>query len=226
MEHGGRDNRIELLNHAQKGDKAALNNLLKTLRPEVRSYLEGQLQSQPASAAQAEELTQQVLVRIARSVDTCQASSAGELWAWAKTIARNALTDRYRKRKRELERRTWSANASQFARATLQEVFDTTAEPTATNADAVLGAILLEAQAELSEGTQEVVRRQVMLNETWRDTGMAVGTTGPGAKRRWQRARPRLRREVLRRIRDLPPDLRKALLRRLGEEPAKSAEDE
>ena len=81
----------------------------------------------------------------------------------------------------------------------------------------VLGSLLLEAQAELSEGTQEVLRRRLLYHDIWREAGEAVGTTPGGAKRRYQRATERLRKEVLRRIEDLPdPELREALLRRIG----------
>lgn len=220
MPNGEEDDRITLLNRAREGDEAALNKLLDVLRPEVRSYLEGQLQSHPATSAQAEELTQEVLVRIARSVESCEATTGGELWSWVTTIARNARTDRFRKRKREMERRTWDAEQSLLARTTLREVFGETAVPEVGEEgnplDTVLGRILLEAQGELSEGTREVVRRKVLLHETWRDTGAAIGTSGSGAKRRWQRAIPRLRREVLARLQELPKELRRPLRRRLG----------
>lgn len=219
MDRGGDERRIELLRHARQGDTVALNQLLESLRPDVRRFLSTKLQSHPATSAQAEELAQRVLLRVARSLDSVQATSSGELWAWVRTTAHRVLIDRYRKRRRALERREWGSEEAVLAQATLQEVFGIS-EPSSSDEEAdpdlVLGRLLLEAQQELSEGTQEVVRRHVLLNETWQETGEAIGTTGPGAKRRWQRAVPRLRRELLTRLRSLPDDLRQAALRRLG----------
>jgi signal transduction histidine kinase len=57
-----------------------------------------------------------------------------------------------------------------------------------------------------------------MTEETWEEIGSRVDTTAGGARRRWQRALPRLEREVLKRVRRLPPDLRRRVLRRLGVE--------
>lgn len=220
MGQGEQDDRVDLLDQARQGDGTALNQLLEFLQPEIRTYLKGQIQSHPSSSAQAEELTQEVLLRIARSIESCQANSAGELWSWIRSIARNVVTDRYRKRKGELDRRIWSSDETLLARATLHQVFGggsgSNAGDVRADLDIVVGRILLEAQGELSAGTQEVVRRHVLLDETWRETGEAIGTTGPGAKRRWQRALDRLRKEVLNRIDELPQPLRQAALNRLG----------
>lgn len=82
--------------------------------------------------------------------------------------------------------------------------------------DRALGRLLLEAQSVLSEGTQEVIRRRLIYSESWEEAGRAAGTTAGGAKRRWQRAQERLRREVLQRARALPEQMRREVLRRLG----------
>lgn len=223
MEEERESDRIDLLQRARRGDSGALNALLKSMRPGIRNYLVGQLQSSPSTSAQADELTQTTLLRVARSIGSCQAGSEGELWSWVRTTARRVLIDRYRQRKPEHDRRVWTPEDSVVARATVEELFGESAEDDSDEESAdpttVLGRILLEAQDELTPGTQEVVRRKLLLDETWAETGAVVGTSGPGAKRRWQRAVPRLRREVLARIEELPEDLRRRVLRRIGKDP-------
>lgn len=228
MEDAGTEHRIKLLDRAQRGDKAALNDLLTALRPDIYGYLMGRLQSHPSTSAQAEELTQATLLRVARSIDTCRATSDGELWSWVRTTARRVLVDLYRKRKAEHDRRVWTSKESLVAQVAVEALFGEPAvddpDDETVDSDVLIGRILLEAQSELTPGTQEVVRRNLLLNETWADTGAAVGTSGPGAKRRWQRATARLRREVLKRIEELPEDLRHRVLRRIGLDPDASSD--
>lgn len=214
--------RLAWLDAARQGDGEALSRLLAAVRPEIVRYLESKLASHPSSHALAEELAQDTLVRVANAVRECRAETVGQLKAWLKTIARRRTIDHYRRRQQELEARAWSVwdegeRASSTAWQEAREARISLVDEDASEAEAALGELLLEAQAVLSEGTQEVLRRRILYGDTWAEAGRSAGTTAGGARRRWQRAQVRLRREVLRRAESLPADIRQEVLRLIGE---------
>lgn len=203
----------------QQGSRVALNALLEGVRPEVVVYLRDRVDSHPSSDAVAEELTQQTLLRVASSIGTCRAQSAAQFRSWVTTIARRLAMDRHRRREGELEQRAWE-EVGELERRLVRNTFPRAPDERTINRssdvlDRVLGRILMEAQKELSPGTRRVVKRRLLLEETWAQVGEAVGTSEGGAKRRWQRAIPRLRREVLQRIGELPLPLQVRLIRRI-----------
>lgn len=219
MEDTGRRPLLELLEGARGGSEEDLEILLDRLRPRVKRYIVGRLQSHPSTDALAEELTQDVLVRIAESVEDCRAATEKQLNSWTHTIARRRVIDRYRRRERELEQRVWEVDARIDGQLLVDSFVDEEAELSSedvTELDELLGSLLWEAQAELSEGTQQTLRRRLLYGETWPQVGEVVGTSGAGAKRRFQRAQDRLRKEVRKRTEELPDEVRRKVLRRLG----------
>lgn len=218
MEGTGSRPLLELLESAREGSGDDLEVLLRRLRPRVERYLVDRLQSHPSTDAIAEELTQETLVRVARSIGDCRARTEGELYSWVRTTARRIAVDRYRRRERELQQRLWE-DGRVDGRLLLETVVDEDTDPESPEvleADDVLGRLLWEALAELTDGTQQVLRRRLLYGETWRQVGEVVGTTAAGAKRRFQRAQDRLRKEVVGRVDELPDDLRRKVLRRWG----------
>lgn len=210
---------LELLEGARGGGEEALEILLDRLRPRVKRYLVGRLQSHPSTDALAAEMTQDVLVRVAESIEDCRATTERQLNSWIRTIARRRVIDRYRKRERELDKRVWQEDQRVDGRLLIDGLIDEDTELSSEDVselDEILGALLWKAQAELSAGTRQTLRRRLLYGETWPQVGEVVGTSGAGAKRRYQRAQDRLRREVLARIRELPSDLQAPLLERLG----------
>lgn len=206
---------MELLEEARGGSERALSRLLDELQPEVTAYLRGRVGSNPAPDALAQELAQQVLLRVAESVGVCRAKTTAQFRAWVRTIARRAAVDWYRRREPELERRIWK-EWEEVPGDALRSALPDSGNTTRSEIDRVLGELLYEAQAVLSDGTQEVVRRRFLYGDTWAEAGRVIGTTRGGAKRRWQRAQERLRREVVERAEQLPPELRKEVLSRIG----------
>lgn len=201
-----------------RASRRALNQLLAGIRPELVGFLRHQLDSHPSSDALSEELAQETLLRAASSIGSCRAQNAVGFRSWLRTIARRVAKDRHRRRRRELERRAWEGSEElqeRLTRRVFPQMNPDVQGDGPSRLDRVLGRLLWEAQDELSAGTQHVVYRKLMLNETWEETGRAVGTTKGGAKRRWQRAIPRLRTEVLQRIRCLPERVRHEILARL-----------
>lgn len=220
MKKSSRRTLVELLDAARQGEDQALSELLDRLRPEVERYLRGRLDSSPSTAALADELTQVVLLKAAASIDDCRAGTPAELRAWVRTIARRSAIDWHRRRKLEIDRRVWEdleEVPGELLGQAMVEKWISANVKSPTKADRALGRLLTEAQAVLSEGTRVVIRRRLLYRDTWAEAGRAIGTTPAGAKRRWQRARERLRREVLNRVEELCPSLRRKVRRRLGE---------
>lgn len=218
---------IDLLKRVRKGDRTARSRLLGQLRPHVLRYVTNRVRSHASTRAVAEELTQVVLLRITRSLEDCRARTHGQLWGWVRTIADRLVIDRHRRRKHEREARAWTSRPDHSPAA---EEGDGPAsvvgpENESETVERIIGRLLYRAQDALSSGTRTVVRRRLLRGETWTQVAEAVGTTAGGAKRRWQRALPRLRDEVLSGVRDLPPPWRTRVLQRLGVEGWEDGQD-
>lgn len=196
---------------ARKGDWASREELLGRLRPRILRLIRHRVSGAIAARLVAEDITQDVLVRINGSMERCDAQSEAQLMAWVFTIARHAVIDWRRQRVREhVGRCEWQSPEI------VRNVARATREPVA-KADRLVGELLLEAQGVLSPDTQEVIRQRLLFGATWRAAGEAVGTTAGGARRRWQRAVARLEREMLQRIGALEDEeLRQEVFRRIG----------
>lgn len=213
----GQEELLEWADRARRDhDEASLNRLLSKLRPEILAHLRTRLRSQPYTESIAEEVTQETLLRIAESIHDCRAQSVPEFKAWVRTIARRQAIDRFRRRAEEFDRRVWESADDPASRAGIEQ---TSAPDDGTGSvGLVLRQFLSEAYEALSPRTQEAVWRRLVLGESWAEIGEAIGTTEGGAKRRWQRALERLRKDVVGRVATVESrELRRALLRRLGQ---------
>jgi RNA polymerase sigma-70 factor (ECF subfamily) len=85
----------ELLERAKQLDEAAVSSLVKQCYPFVFRYL----YYRSITREDAEDLTSEVFVRVVKSIK----SQKGYFPAWLISIARNLLTDYYRKRGRSRE---------------------------------------------------------------------------------------------------------------------------
>lgn len=83
-----------LVKEARRGDEAALRGLVEAVYPLVRRWA----LVQTCDAADADDVTQDVLVRMVRKLDTFQGDSRFESWLYAAT--RNAALDRHRRDQR------------------------------------------------------------------------------------------------------------------------------
>ena len=216
---------LRLFESARRGDDRALDALLERIRPELLRFLSGKLQSSPGTDALAEELTQEATMRIAGAISSCRASSLASFRSWAWTIARRVAIDWHRQRKDEIDRRVWdrlNSHEEQFLGHALHRPVTRTVHSDHDVVSRTLGRLLMEAQQELSEGTRTVIRYRLLYGATWAEAGATIGTTAGGAKRRWQRARVRLRQEILSHVEDLPSSIRADVLARLGNDSRES----
>jgi RNA polymerase sigma-70 factor (ECF subfamily) len=155
---------------------------------ELRARLHGFVGRRVGNPEDAEDVVQDVFVRMQRNIDAL--SSADRLDAWAFRIARNAVADHYRSRgRRDLTR--------EAASKAMEGLGADAAEPTG---DA--RAEMAHCIAPMVRGLPDTYRRAVELTEL---EGMSqaaaaerLGLSVPGAKSRVQRGRARLRAMLLR----------------------------
>jgi RNA polymerase sigma-70 factor (ECF subfamily) len=157
---------------------------------ELRARLHGFVGRRVGNPEDAEDVVQDVFVRMQRNIGAL--SSADRLDAWAFRIARNAIADHYR----SPSRRGVTGEAA-------AKVMD------GLEADGVVGEPSNDARAELARciapmvrGLPDTYRRAVELTELEGMTQSAaaerLGLSLPGAKSRVQRGRARLRAMLLR----------------------------
>ena len=84
----------DLVARAQQGDEAALRELVEQTYPPVRRWA----LVHTGDPAEADDLTQDVLVQMIRKLDAFQGEARFSTWLY--TVTRNAATDRLRKRQR------------------------------------------------------------------------------------------------------------------------------
>jgi RNA polymerase sigma factor (sigma-70 family) len=201
---------VLLRDHAAAGDRRALNALLEELYVPIERFLRRRLTSGHASSYIA-DVTQEALIRIARSIETCRAPTDRQLMAWALTVARNAAVDVMRSNMMWYSLTALPESANDVAR----EDSDGDGNASVARGDRVLRSVLSAAQSSLSEETQEILWRRLILGEEWAEVAVDLSTTESGAKRRYQRAQHRLRGELRRRIYSLPARTRALVLSRL-----------
>jgi RNA polymerase sigma-70 factor (ECF subfamily) len=154
---------------------------------ELRARLHGFVGRRVGNPEDAEDVVQDVFVRMQRNIDAL--TSADRLDAWAFRIARNAVADHYRSRGRDL--------TGEAASKAMEGLGADAAGPTG---DA--RAEMAHCIAPMVRGLPDTYRRAVELTEL---EGMSqpaaaerLGLSVPGAKSRVQRGRARLREMLLR----------------------------
>lgn len=149
---------------------SCLMNAWETHENELRHWLRGRL----GNAHDAEDMLQELFLKAMRQDRKfCEIDNAR---AWLFEVARNAVADRLRLKKTEVE---------------LPD--DLAAEHEETPAVESLAACLPRALSELSEEDRDAITRCDLEGMTQEDYARLKGLTLPGAKSRVQRARRRLR---------------------------------
>jgi RNA polymerase sigma-70 factor (ECF subfamily) len=157
-----------------KTSKPICAESVECLWQELASPLRGFLRTRTASDADAEDLLQDVFVRIQQRLPTLQ--DASKIQGWVYRIARNALIDHYRRRREHVR----------------IEVEPETGDP--TGEDVVdLRPALRRFIAELPASYREPLVRHEYQGESIEEVGKALGLTTTAAKSRVRRARLMLR---------------------------------
>lgn len=195
---------LDTLHRAQAGNPEARETLLATLHVAVRDYVAGHTHRMPDGADVADDVAQETLIRILTRLHTCRASSDRQVLAWALAVARTRLIDHVRRIRPRGER--------------MDDLSDVPApaKPDASKSDSTdLAGAVRKVVRGLPRETRTLLELRVEHGETWPAIAHALRTTAAGAKRRFQRAQERLRRELQDGVEGLPVRQREALRERL-----------
>lgn len=195
---------VSLARRAGDGDRPALEKLLATVHVHVIRYLEGWLHHSREWEESAKDLAQETLIRISATIGGFRGENDGELVTWCVTIARNIAKDRLRVVR----------DRADVEALKLEVGWGVTGGTSSWNEEAsdvsdelrVLLRLLREAQAAEPEASQELLWRHVVLHDSWREAGDALGIPATAAKRRFQRSQERIRMALLRSVVTLPPE--------------------
>jgi RNA polymerase sigma factor (sigma-70 family) len=215
----GPDHLIGLMRRAVAGDNVALEDLLARLYTPISRFLRRRFGGDPHAESWIDDLTQETLLRVIRFLGDCSATSNGQLMAWVLVIARRVSIDWLRSPDMRKGKSFISMEGDELAGHASSEAWD----PPADRSNLLLKDVLLSTLAAshdvLPEPTQRLIWLHVILGASWPEIGQAMHMTAYAAKRRWQRAQNRLRKEIIRRIHELPEGDRAPLvptMRRLG----------
>ena len=142
-----------------------------------------------ADPADAEDIVQDVLLRLAREID--QLRDGNRLDAWAYQVARNAITDEYRRRGRV------NAALSRLEAERLEVRGDPTAEPILESDLVELEACLRPLINRLDDPYRSALITTAVDGRTQAEAAAMAGVTLSGMKSRVQRGRDRLREMLL-----------------------------
>lgn len=202
----------ELGRRATRGDRGALDDLLRTVQAPVLRYLTRRLARHPDGDDIAGDLRQEVLLRAASAVGRCHFENDRRLLAWVLSITRNVLVDYIRGERARHPLVPGEALERMAERASLAEWQSGRREGAHGE---LLDRVAALAMAGLPAPTVELLRLRVQLGRTWPEVAEAMGTTASAAKRRYQRAQATLRARFLAAFAELPPAQREPLLRAL-----------
>ena len=142
-----------------------------------------------ANPADAEDVVQDVLLRMVREIDGLR--DGDRLDAWAYRVARNAITDEYRRRGRA------GAAMTRLQAERGEETGDPTAEPVLESDLVELRGCLRPLIARLDEPYRSALTATAVDGHTQAEAAAAAGVSLPGMKSRVQRGRDRLREMLL-----------------------------
>jgi RNA polymerase sigma-70 factor (ECF subfamily) len=155
----------------------------------VRRRLHAFVTRRIANPADAEDVVQDVLLRLARELDELR--DGDRLDAWAYQVARNAITDEYRRRGRG------SAALSRLEAERVEVRSDPTAEPILESDLVGLEACLRPLIDRLDDPYRSALITTAVQGRTQADAAAMAGVTLSGMKSRVQRGRDRLREMLL-----------------------------
>ncbi len=153
----------------------AIEHLWEEFSSQLRAFILQRVSDEMA----AEDLLQEVFVKIHRSIDSLDDASRMESWVYQ--ITRNAIIDHYRTRKSHREMETPPAYEDRFVH----------------DAEAQLATGLKEFVRELPEHYRRAIELTEFEGLTQREMGEELGLSVSGAKSRVQRARERLKQMLL-----------------------------
>lgn len=211
QERESRTRLVELIRPAVAGDEKCLEQLLLAICVPVRRYLRGQV---GGDEDLVDDLAQEVLLRVVSALPQVRARDDGQFLSWSMTVARNLLFDWMRAFQRE--HRQVESNP-----ACADEVADDSqtwgdGSPSGTSLEfQTLLDLLHDVLDTLPTESALILELRLSGLRTWTEVGTDLQISSAAAKRRFQRALQRVRKEMLSRIEQVPEPSRSALQDRI-----------
>ncbi|HYH80568.1 MAG TPA: sigma factor [Longimicrobium sp.] len=194
---------VTLVARAREGDEAALESLLVDVHVHVHRFFSRWLYKRPGWEDTVDDLAQETLIKIARSLDTSLAENDAVLLEWCSTVALNAGIDYLRSMRDEWDTRAFMDDVDAFRALN----WDWQERETEEDAGAVIVLRLLrEAHEQEGADAQTLLWHRLVVGDEWAETGGELGIAHTAAKRRFQRMQERLRHAVLKGLIGLGPD--------------------
>lgn len=204
---------LALLNAARHGDPDALEGLLAEIYPSVRMHAYRRVRDRRDADSVADDIAQDALLRLIRNIESCKADTPGALYSWALTIVNRICLDLARCPQEACVQSTPDLDIVD-GHASLREWFSrsSASDP---KSSAVLPDLLSRVLQSLPDGMVTVLELRVQMEMTWPEIARQVQTTAAAAKRRYQRAQRRVRKDLLTHILQLPSAQQQVVSRRL-----------
>lgn len=187
--------------HASADD--AFEALLAALYAPVRSFLLRRLRSFPDAPDLAEDVTQEALLRIARGIAGCRATTDRQVMAWALTTAHHTLANTLRSRASAPLIGRVGVSLSGLERTLMGEEGEA-GETRLSRGGARLLDLLVHLLHALTDEQLLLVEMHVWERSPWEEIGARVGLSAGAAKMRCRRTLRRLGRSLERAARSLP----------------------
>lgn len=202
-----REELMPLVRRSREGDERALEILLTRLHGVVRRFLRRRF-GHGAHDPFVEEAAIDALVRVATSIEDCRATDEGQFIRWVLTIARSAAIDLLRSEiRRRIATEAWALAAPRCV-----SVSPPPTEAEQAEGKEILLALFRAIHDDLNDDLQLLIWLRLVDHATWLEISEELGTTASAAKRRYQRAQGRLRRELVDAINSLGARERRKVL--------------
>lgn len=178
-----------LAERAAAGDRGALEELLQELWTPVVRYLARWLAGRREGGETAEDLAQDVLVRLAHGIGECRARTDAQVRGWALTAARNRAFDHLRARAR-----VPTALGAPEGLEELTEPFGPPA-PLSPRLSSLLEQFRTVYEA-LPPLTQGVLWHRLVQGDSWEVVASEMRITHRSAQRRFQHVQAKVRRQA------------------------------
>lgn len=175
----------ELVERAKRGDRSALDQLMKRYQPRLLRWASGRIPSSARSLLDTSDLVQETLVRTIERLDQIENAGPGEFEGYVRRAVLNRIQDQVRRARR------WSST---------DQIPETLPAATPSPLELAIGADLAEryerALEHLTEEERQLIHLRIELDFDHPEIAAIVGRSSPDA------ARMAFRR-VLRKLADL-----------------------
>jgi RNA polymerase sigma-70 factor (ECF subfamily) len=189
----------KLLDRAQQGDAAAVEQLLAQHRELVRRMIDLRLDPAIAARVDASDVVQDVLLEASRRLDSYLANPVMPFHLWLRHIAKDHLIDahrRHRAQRRGVDRERPMVPAALAGKSSVElagQLMDPERTPASAAIQHEMERRLHQAIAQLDEDDREVILMRHFEQLSNQEVAAGLGLTEAAASMRYLRAMRRLR---------------------------------